>query len=520
MKFRTKILLFFLLPGTVVSFFFIVKGWPANNTKNKTQQFKPSEGKALFTQYCSTCHIVPAPERLPKEVWSSRVLPVMAVKMGLKDDEYIRNISEEERKIENEHHLIPENPMISAKDFDKISDYILANAPDSIPYATERLNRNKNLKQFTLKNIKVDNNIPSLITSLQFDSIKKTLWIGNYYNQVQHWKWTKGLLETIQVQSPVVHFTLYQDNIFFTQIGDITPSELSKGMLAYSNGSRSAPILTSLHRPVYTEVEDLNGDNIPEILVCNFGKNIGSLSLYRKKSPSEPFTEQIVLPLPGATKAYIKDMNGDGKKDIVTLIAQADETVYIFYNKGNLEFEKKAVLQFPPDYGTTDIVLFDYNKDGLLDILTAHGDNADYSIILKPYHGVRLHINEGNDDFKERFFFPLYGVTKILAEDFDKDGDIDFAASAFYPDYGLLLNESFIYLENKNSSTYNFQSFTLKSDQPIRSLTLEKADIDGDGDMDIIMGNFAYSPVAAPAELEKKWKEAPNGLILLINGLR
>jgi hypothetical protein len=140
----------------------------------------------------------------------------------------------------------------------------------------------------------------------------------------------------------------------------------------------------------------------------------------------------------------------------VALIAQADETVYIFYNKGNLEFEKKAVLRFPPDFGTTDLVLFDYNKDGALDIATAHGDNADYSIILKPYHGIRLHINQGKDVFKEAFFFPLYGATKIVAEDFDKDGDMDFAATAFYPDYGSLLDESFVYLENKNAEAYSF----------------------------------------------------------------
>jgi hypothetical protein len=340
------------------------------------------------------------------------------------------------------------------------------------------------------------------------------------YNQVQNWKWAKGMQGVMEVQSPVVHFNFYGGNIFFTQIGDLQPSELSKGLFSYASRNQDVPILGSLHRPVYTEIEDLNGDNIPEIIVCNFGKNMGSLSIYKKATRDGPFTEQKVLPLPGATKTYIQDMNGDGRKDIVALIAQADETVYIFYNKGNFEFEKKAVLRFPPDFGTTDLVLFDYNKDGALDIATAHGDNADYSIILKPYHGIRLHINQGKDVFKEEFFFPLYGVTKVIAEDFDKDGDIDFAATAFYPDYGPLLDESFIYLENKKAKAYSFQSYIAKGDVPVKSLTLEKGDIDSDGDTDILLGSFAFSPVAAPAALERKWKENPAGLILFKNNLR
>jgi hypothetical protein len=134
------------------------------------------------------------------------------------------------------------------------------------------------------------------------------------YNQVQNWKWGKGVQGVMEVQSPVVHFNFYGGNIFFTQIGDLQPSELSKGLFSYASRNQDVPILGSLHRPVYTEIEDLNGDNIPEIIVCNFGKNMGSLSIYKKATRDGLFTEQKVLPLPGATKTYVQDMNGDGEK--------------------------------------------------------------------------------------------------------------------------------------------------------------------------------------------------------------
>jgi hypothetical protein len=105
----------------------------------------------------------------------------------------------------------------------------------------------------------------------------------------------------------------------------------------------------------------------------------------------------------------------------------------------------------------------------------------------------------------------------VLAEDFDQDGDVDFAANSFYPDYGQLVHESFVYLENNGTSNYNFQAYAHNASVPVKSLTMEKTDIDGDGDVDIILGNFAFSPVAAPAELERKWKSADYDLIVFLN---
>jgi hypothetical protein len=156
----------------------------------------------------------------------------------------------------------------------------------------------------------------------------------------------------------------------------------------------------------------------------------------------------VLLPVPGATKCFVRDMDGDGLQDIVALLAQGDESVYILFNRGGLKFDAQRVLRFPPDYGTTDIVLKDFDHDGKVDIITAHGDNADYSNIPKAYHGIRIHINSGSNAFAEKFFYPVYGVTKVLAEDFDKDGDIDLAAASFYAEYSQLKDEAFIYLEN------------------------------------------------------------------------
>jgi hypothetical protein len=306
----------------------------------------------------------------------------------------------------------------------------------------------------------------------------------------------------------VVDFYFQGDTTYLTEVGNLYPTELYLGSFVQYYHNAQTTILTSLHRPVHGEVCDLDNDGIPEIIVADFGNKLGAFSIYKKNKSTSKYAEQVLLPMPGAEKFYVRDMNGDGKKDIVVLFAQGDESIYIFYQKGNFKFSVKRVLRFPPDYGTTDLVLVDYNHDGHPDIVTTQGDNADFSEILKSFHGIRLFLNDGKNNFNQKFFYPIYGATQIIADDFDKDGDIDFAVTAFFPDDGLLRNESFVYLENANSNKFRFRSFISKDDIPVKSLTMDEGDIDSDGDNDIILGLFSHSPVPAPLELQQKWDSA------------
>jgi hypothetical protein len=146
-------------------------------------------------------------------------------------------------------------------------------------------------------------------------------------------------------------------------------------------------------------------------------------------------------------------------------------------------------LRFPPIYGSTYFEPADFNADGHPDILYSCGDNADYTgNTLKYYHGVYIYLNDGNNRFTQRYFFPQHGTIKAVARDFDRDGDLDIAAISFFPDLKNQPGESFVYLENKGN--FSFAPYTIEAVSEGRWMTMDAGDIDGDGDDDILLGSM------------------------------
>ena len=201
--------------------------------------------------------------------------------------------------------------------------------------------------------------------------------------------------------------------------------------------------------------------------------------------------EHVLFDRPGAIAAEVYDFNHDGRPDIMVMMAQAREGIYIFYNQGNGEFSAPVpVVEHHPAWGSTFFELVDFNHDGFMDILATNGDEGDHPRYLAPYksyHGIRLYLNDGKNNFKESWFYPMCGAYKALARDFEGRGNLDIVAISFYPQYRIRPYESFVYL--KNLGNMKFQDYSFPEALSGRWMTMDVGDLDGSGDLSVVIGS-------------------------------
>jgi FG-GAP-like repeat/Secretion system C-terminal sorting domain len=280
-----------------------------------------------------------------------------------------------------------------------------------------------------------------------------------------------------------------------------------------------APIVQggSRHLGSSLTLQDLNGDNRPEILMGDVSVNaLNAINTTRINDTLVGISQDSTFPsyntsvsLLSFPAAYFLDVNNDGKLDMIAATNEqaysetvTDSTSWLYLNTGsnsNIQLslhQKDFFYNQSLDFGNeAHPAVFDYNGDGLLDILVGNNYNTSNNRSVRA--GFSLLLNVGTVT-QPRFrvdnsYLPSLSTITVnlnslypTVGDVDADGDMDLVVGTG--------SAGLIYFRNSGGAGQPVQWSVpvvdyLGLSQNLGSyLAPQLFDLDRDGDLDLLLG--------------------------------
>lgn len=472
------------------------------------------QGKELAEKYCATCHVQPQPDVLDRATWVAKVFPTMRQYIGL---DPVKDLGPMEHDL---RAFFPLFPQMTEDEWFAIASYYLDNAPPELrPAPRPHIELDKGRWKTEVSTITAQ---PPLTTLCKLDATRSLLLVGDGLQARFTIVGLDGKVITgVDLVGPASSAVPTSTGWLVTDMGKLLPHDSAVGALwnvRWEPSTRTAMasrLLDTLRRPTHVAVADLDGDKRDDYVVCEYGNMLGRFGIYSAAKNGRVSYRELI-PRPGAIRSQIRDINNDGRPDIVVLMAQAREGIYAFINRGKGRFDEVALATYHPAFGSSGFDLVDFDADGDLDLVVSNGDNGDYEQPpYKPYHGTHLLVNDGSLRFTEQTFLPQNGAYGSVMRDFDLDGDLDIFSIAYFPDYRVDASESVLYWERQTDGSY--RPFTIADPGIGRWLVYDCADVDQDGDLDMLLGNTSMGPGNTTPALRERWKAEGRAYILLRN---
>jgi hypothetical protein len=168
------------------------------------------------------------------------------------------------------------------------------------------------------------------------------------------------------------------------------------------------------------------------------------------------------------------DLDRDGDLDLTSADYQPHNMLYLFENDRRGNFKRHVIQQDDPERLERHMV-GDVDGDGDLDV-----------VIVKNLRGHLLWFENSGKPTDGKLWrrhvitTDLPGAYDVALADFDKDGDLDVAASSW------VLGNQFAWFENDGTPAEGHWKKQMIEKDVAETRTMRAADFDGDGDMDLL----------------------------------
>jgi FG-GAP-like repeat len=458
----------------------------------------------LVKQQCVKCHVLPPPEYVPRGMWRFRIQEMA------------------ERSMTGTGVPTGEKSLLWQQDLDQIASWFESRAPRALPLPDPWPADDGGLR-FLKHAYTPPGAVPTpIISSVRFFDLQGdgrleivACDMGHGSVFVGDPKRRPGELREIAVLSNPAHVEMVdldkdgRRDLLVADLGEFLPADHEKGSVVWLR--QTAPfefekhvLVDHLPRVADAEAADFDGDGDLDLVVAAFGyRRVGGTFHYDNHTTDWQHPKFAPFPVdgrPGAIHVPPVDLNGDRRIDFVSVVAQQYEQVNAYLNDGpGKGFRVETIFQAPtPVWGSSGIQVVDLDRDGDQDVLMTNGDTLD-DFTIRPFHGVRWFENRGGFPFVRHDLAAMPGAHRAQAADLDGDGDLDIVACAFLPDSQ---HSTFPPLERQGNlgdltsvgwleqvRPGQFELHALEKGK-LAHVTLDLGDFDGDGDVDLLVGNF------------------------------